>query len=373
MSGPLRVVIAPDSFKGVLSATRVAEELASGWRSLRPQDELILIPQADGGEGTLAAIARSIPGARTHPIARVTGPDGNPVAATWLELPDSTALIELAQTSGLPLMRTLDPLHATTRGLGEAIHVALDAGVQRLIIGLGGSASTDGGMGALAALGLKLVDASGQVLPDGGQSLARLEHVDRSNLRPPPAGGVRLLSDVSIPLLGGNGAVPIFGPQKGADLSDQAILTRGLTRLVQVLGGNPDEAGAGAAGGTGYGFMTAWQARFDLGSAAIAHLTGLSEAAATADLILTGEGRYDIQSTMGKVVGTVLGIAERDNTRAGVIAGQLDGAPATESGAPVWALSLTEIAGSSEAAMREAPALLREAGARAALELGISP
>ncbi|GMA93707.1 hypothetical protein GCM10025881_05310 [Pseudolysinimonas kribbensis] len=181
-----RIVIAPDSFKGSLDAAPVADAIAAGWRSVRPDDELVLLPQADGGEGTLDAVASAVPLARVRDAGPVTGPDGRPVEGHWLLLPDGTAVIELAQPSGLPLMAALDPLGATTRGLGEVIGRALDEAPARLVIGLGGSASTDGGAGALAALGLGLLDEAGVAIPDGGGALAQLARIDRSGLRPAP-------------------------------------------------------------------------------------------------------------------------------------------------------------------------------------------
>ncbi|MBU1588354.1 MAG: glycerate kinase, partial [Actinobacteria bacterium] len=152
------VVIAPDSFKGSLSAREVAEAIAAGWRAVRPDDELVLVPQADGGEGTLDAVEASVPGAVRCSAGSVTGPDGRPTPGEWLQLPDGTAVVELAQPSGLPLMRELDALGATTRGLGQVIRAALEAGATSLVIGLGGSASTDAAAGALAELGLVLLD-----------------------------------------------------------------------------------------------------------------------------------------------------------------------------------------------------------------------
>ena len=297
---PLTVVISPDSFKGSLDAASVAEAISVGWLTVRPNDHLSLLPQADGGEGTLASIAAAVPGSRIRSAGPVTGPDGRAVDGHWLELPDGTAVVELAQVSGLPLMAALDPLGATTRGLGDVIAAALDAGAERLVIGLGGSASTDGGAGALAALGLGLFDADDVPLPDGGGALARLARVELGEIRPPPARGIRLLSDVSAPLLGPAGAAAVFGPQKGATPADIAILESGLARLADRLGGDPGAPGAGAAGGTGYGLLAAWGASIESGSEAIAGLTGLASAATRADVIITGEGRFDAPRSPGR-------------------------------------------------------------------------
>ena len=382
----LRVVIAPDSFKGSLDAAPAAEAIGSGWRAARPLDEVILLPQADGGEGTLDAIAADAPGARLRDTGPVTGPDGRPVEGHWLQLPDGTAIVELALSSGLPLMERHDPLGASTRGLGEVIAAALDAGATALVIGLGGSASTDGGAGALRALGLELFDADGAALPDGGGPLARLARVDASRLRPPPAGGVRLLSDVTAPLLGATGAAAVFGPQKGASAAEVAQLDAALSRWASLLGRTPNVKdspshseraegmttipGAGAAGGTGYGFLAAWGATIEAGSAAIAELTGFAAAAASADVVITGEGRFDATSGTGKVVGNALGLVDTGNARAGVIAGSLVAVPVTPQGRAVWSASLVELAGSLDAALDDPARWLYAAGIAAATALG---
>lgn len=376
----LRVVIAPDSFKGSFDASAVAEAIGSGWRARRPEDELILLPQADGGEGTLDAIATAVPGSLLRDAGPVTGPDGRPTEGHWLELPDGTAVVELAQMAGLPLMDALDPMGATTRGLGEVIAAALDAGASALVIGLGGSASTDGGAGALRALGLELLDADGAPVPDGGGGLARVVSIDASRLRTPPPGGVRLLSDVTAPLLGSTGAAAVFGPQKGASPEQVAQLDAALARYAALLqlalgvdgGASPwaGAEGAGAAGGTGYGFLAAWGAGIETGSAAIARLTGFAAAAASADVVITGEGRFDATSSTGKVVGNALALADVGDARAAVIAGMLDADPVTPAGRRVWSASLSDLAGSPDAAMDDPGRWLFAAGVEAARALG---
>jgi glycerate kinase len=348
---------------------------------VRPLDEVLLLPQADGGEGTLSAIASAVPAARRMEVGLVTGPDGRPVEGHCLLLPGGTAVVELAVSSGLPLMAALDPLGASTRGLGEVIAAALDAGASSLVIGLGGSASTDGGSGALRALGLELFDAAGVALPDGGAALGRIARVDASGMRAAPAGGVRLLSDVTAPLLGPTGAATVFGPQKGASADDVALLDRALAGWASALAhalvvtdrpGNPGgaeaetAAGAGAAGGTGYGFLAAWGASIEAGSAAIATLTGLGAAAASADVLLTGEGRFDATSLTGKVAGNVMQIRMGPDARRGVIAGSLAIPPP----AGVWSESLVRLAGSEDAARNDPGRWLYAAGIAAARALG---
>jgi len=374
----VRVVIAPDSFKGSMDAAAGAEAIGSGWRAVRPLDEVVLLPQADGGEGTLDAIATAVSDARLHDVGPVTGPDGRPVEGHWLELPGGTAVVELAISSGLPLMSRPDPLGATTRGLGEVILAALDAGATSLVVALGGSASTDGGAGALRALGLELFDAAGAPLPDGGGALTRLDRIDASRLRRPPAGGVRLLSDVTAPLLGPTGAAAVFGPQKGASAAQIAELDAALARWASLLPGvldlkdspwNPERAeqdtaapGAGAAGGTGYGFLAAWGAAIEAGAAAIAELTGFAAAAASADVLITGEGRFDATSLGGKVVGHALSLDAKPSVRRAIIAGSLAIPPPRG----VWSASLVELAGSLEAALDDPARWLYAAGVAAA-------
>jgi len=331
----LTVVIAPDSFKGSLSATEAAASIAEGWRSHRPDDGLLVLPQADGGEGTIDAIEYSIPGSWRQSAGLVTGPDGTPVHGEWLNLPDGTAVVELAQMSGLPLMGALDPIGATTTGLGEVMANAIDSGVERMIVGLGGSASTDGGMGALAALG---------------------------NRRPPP-GGVRILTDVDAPLLGPAGAAAVFAPQKGADAEDVAALEQRLAEVARQLGTDPTRPGTGAAGGAAYGLQH-WGGVIESGAAFIAELTGLDIAISHADQAVTGEGRFDSQSTGGKLVGHVITQARRNDVPIVVIAGSVDfgiDLPRT-----AQTHSLVDLAGTLDAALADPRRWLRVAGNRAA-------
>jgi len=209
----VRVLLAPDSFKGSITATAAAAALARGWLAERPGDQVSCLPLADGGEGTLDVLAAATPGARWH-RALVTGPGNAPVDCAWLELPGAVAAVELARASGLPLLPRPDPLRSHTVGLGQVIGRVLDQGAQTIVIGLGGSASTDGGTGALAALGARFLDAAGDDLPPGGGALASLAAVDTSRLRPPSAGGVTCLADVTAPLLGPLGAAAVFGPRR---------------------------------------------------------------------------------------------------------------------------------------------------------------
>jgi glycerate 2-kinase len=359
----MRIVVAPDSFKGSIGAADAAAALAEGWRDARPGDELACVPLADGGEGTLEVLAAAVlastgPAPRWHPV-QVTGPGGGTVASCWLELPDATACIELARASGLPLMAALDPLGAQTTGTGELIAGALDAGARRIVIALGGSASTDGGTGALAALGARFLDAAGQELPAGGGALGRLASADLTGLRRRPPGGVVCLTDVRAPLLGRRGAAAVFGPQKGAGAAQVAVLEAGLARLARVLGGDPGAPGAGAAGGTGYGFAAAWGADITPGAAELCRIVGLDRELARADLVITGEGRYDATSGDGKVTGTVLAAAARAAVPAALVAGTIAADPPP---GVATSVALAELAGGAAPAIEHPRRWLRAAG-----------
>lgn len=353
----MRVVAAPDSFKGSIAAAAAAAALAAGWRQVRPGDEVIELPLADGGEGTLGVLAAAVPASRAHG-ADVCGPGTAQVSAAWLEIPGNGAVIELAAAAGLPQLTELIPLEAHSFGVGELIAHALAAGAREIVVALGGSACTDGGTGALAALGARFLDAGGRDLPRGGGALLRLAAVDLSGLRPPPAGGVSCLTDVRAPLLGPGGAAAVFGPQKGATPADVRILDAGLARLAELLGGEPDAPGAGAAGGCGYGFAAAWGARLLPGAAEIAAIAGLPQALATADLVITGEGRYDATSLGGKVVGAVCTASARAGVPVAIVAGQLAAPPPDG----VHAVELAVLAGSAQAAIVEPGRWLVAAG-----------
>ncbi|GIH68716.1 glycerate kinase [Sphaerimonospora thailandensis] len=354
----MRVIVAPDSFKGSLAAGDAARALARGWLARRPADEVRLLPLADGGEGVVDAFAAALPAGERRTVT-VPGPDDRPVSAAWLLLPDRSAILELAQSSGLPLMRHLDPLGAHTYGLGAVMRAALDAGASRLVVGLGGSASTDGGTGALRALGLRLVDDRGRDLQLGGAALAELAHIDTGDLLPPPPGGTRLLVDVTAPLLGPAGAAATYGPQKGAQPGDVDLLDRALRRLAEVAGGDPGQPGAGAAGGASYGLATLWGARMMPGARTIAALVGLPDALADADVVITGEGCFDETSLTGKVVGSLLDQAREAAVRVGVVAGRLAG---PVPGSVSEAVSLADLAGSATAALNDPARWLVEAG-----------
>lgn len=352
----MRVVVAPDSFKGSASATVAAQALARGWALERPGDELVLLPMADGGEGTVEAFATAAPGARRSTVP-VEGPTGRPVAAEWLLLDDGTAVVELAEASGITLADELRPFDSHTFGFGQVIAAALGGGASRLLLALGGSASTDGGAGALSALGARLLDTTGEPIPLGNRGLSGLAVADLSGMHALPPLGAIVLSDVTNPLLGSLGAAAVFGPQKGASPADVPLLEANLARLAAVLPVNPDAAGAGAAGGAAFGLM-GWGATIAAGAPAVGEALGLPAAVASADVVITGEGRFDAQSSAGKVPALLASLAAKNRTPALLVAGRID-APTDRFAA---AVSLTGLAGSGEAAQADACRWLVEAG-----------
>jgi glycerate kinase len=353
----MRVVFAPDSFKGTVDAADAAAALRRGWLSVRPEDITVALPMADGGEGTLNVVASCVSGADEQRV-RVLGPQGA-MEAPWLLCPDGTAVVELALACGLPLVTPADPLGAHTFAFGQLLAAAAsDSRVDRIVAAVGGSASTDGGAGALAALGARFVDATGHALPMGGGHLVALDRIDTGRMIDPPNGGVEVLVDVDAPLLGPRGAAAQFAPQKGADADQIVVLEQGLRRVAEVAGHPVSEPGAGAAGGTAYGLIALWGARTTAGALAVGRLTGLAAAIEQADVVVTGEGRLDRQSFQGKVVGHVTRVANRFGTAVWACVGQQSD-PAPELDAVV---TLTELAGSAVAAVSAPVAWLEAAG-----------
>jgi len=317
-SAPVRIVVAPDSFKGSLSALAAAGAMARGVRAAFPGAEIVTFPIADGGEGTVEALVAAT-GGRTE-VRRVTGPLGEPVDAAWGVLGDGrTAVVEMAAASGLPLVPRdrRDPRVTTTRGTGELLRAALDAGLRRLVVGLGGSATNDGGAGMARALGVRLLDDAARDLPDGGAALARLARVDPSGLDPRLATAeVVVACDVDSPLTGPRGASAVYGPQKGATPAVVAELDAALERWARLAGEatGRDVAGvpgAGAAGGLGAGLLLFTPARLRPGVEIVLEASGFDAAVARADLVITGEGRTDFQTAMGKAPVGVAAAARR--------------------------------------------------------------
>ena len=323
----MRVVVAPDSFGGTLSATAAAEAIAAGWRRTAPDDELRLLPLADGGTGFVEVLHAAL-GGEWHEL-EVTGPFGDPVAARWLRIGD-TAYLESAAACGLhfvPRERRVPEVArtVTSRGVGELVADARDAGVAEVVIGLGGSATTDGGAGMLAALGAVPVDDAGAPLPDGGAALARCARLEGTV----QLGGVRLVAaaDVDNPLLGRHGAVAVFGPQKGADDAAVAELDAALARFADALAAAfgvdvRDEPGAGAAGGLGAALLACGAKRVS-GAGLVRELVGLDAELDKAQLAITGEGSFDWQSLRGKLITAVARGAADRGLPCVVLAGQV--------------------------------------------------
>lgn len=356
-----RVVVALDSFKGSIRAAAAGAALRDGWLSVRPADHVLLRPMADGGEGTLDAFRAAVPGARRMPVT-VTGPAGTPVDTEWLLLPDGTGVVELAATSGIELLGgRLRPWDASTRGFGEAIAAALDHSVERLVLGIGSSASTDLGVGMLSALGARFLDGRGTPIAAGCRGLEALGQVETTGLRTPPPKGAVVLSDVTNPLLGSYGAAAVFGPQKGVD--DVPRAEAALAHAASFFPLGPDTAGAGAAGGTGFA-LAEWGARLVSGAGEIVRLGRLAAAVASADLVVTGEGAFDEQSAAGKAPSAVADLAAAAGVPSALVAGVI--APVADVAGFAAVVALTELAGSSARAQVDPARWLRAAGARLA-------
>lgn len=354
----VRVVVAPDSFGGTLSATAAADAIAAGWRRAAPTDDLRLLPLADGGTGFVDVLHAAL-GGRWHELD-VTGPFGDPVRARWLRI-GSTAYLESAAACGLHLVprERRDPATArsvTSRGVGELVADARDAGVAEVVVGLGGSATTDGGAGMLAALGAVAVDGAGVPLPAGGAGLARCARLDGA----PRLAGLRLVAaaDVDNPLLGAHGAAAVFGPQKGADAAAVADLDTALARfadaLAAALGSDVrDEPGAGAAGGLGAALL-ACGARRVSGAGLVRELVGLDAELDAAGLAVTGEGSFDWQSLRGKLVTSVARASADRGVPCLVLAGQVTVGRREAAAAGIdSAYSVAEDAGGVEASMAD--------------------
>jgi len=309
----MKIVIAPDSFKESLSALEAASAIEAGFREIFPDAIYVKVPVADGGEGTVEAMIAATDGRLVQ--LQATGPLGRPVEAFYgLTGDESTAVIEMAAASGLELVAPAerDPLVATSRGTGELIRAALDAGARRFILGVGGSATNDGGAGMLQALGVGLLDAQGEQLAPGGAALARLASIDVSRLDPRVKDCVfEVACDVSNPLVGPTGASAIFGPQKGATPEMVRRLDANLRHYAGViardLGQDVAEVpGAGAGGGIAAAMLVFLKGRLRPGSEIVADAVGLDETVRDADLVVTGEGRIDSQTVNGK---TPIGVA----------------------------------------------------------------
>jgi glycerate 2-kinase len=358
----MRVLVCPDKFRGTLTAREAGDAIARGWRRVRPGDDVEVLPLADGGEGTLDALAPPGDPDAIRWTRRVTGPLRDPVDADF-GLRDGAAVIEMARASGLGLVpaERRAPFRTTTRGTGELMAAALDAGARRLLVCLGGSATNDGGVGMAAALGGRFLDADGAPIGEGGGALVRLARVDiRAVVERLGAAEVIGVTDVDNPLCGPAGASAVFGPQKGASADDVVVLDRALGHLAAVaardLGADrSQEAGAGAAGGLGFGLMAFTGARLRRGVEVVMDAVGFAARLASTSLVITGEGSFDAGSLRGKVPAGVLEAC----AVAGVPVAILCGVASVDAPGAVLR-SLVDLVG-SEAALADAAGSLQRA------------
>src|SRR3989475_5187844 len=320
------ILAAPAAFKGTLGPRQVAEALAAGVRQALPEASVLQCPLSDGGDGLLDAV---LPWGSLRERLKVTGPLGEPVSGELGWLDAETAIFESATACGIALLKPedLDPLHASTRGVGEMIWEAVERGARTVVVGLGGSATVDGGTGAARGIGWSLRDAEGAALPEGGGSLVQLAVMD---------GGwglearVVALADVTTALVGPEGAAPVFGPQKGAGPEGVKLLSRGLERLGEVMtrhgrGDLTALPGGGAAGGLGAGLAFFAKAQLLPGAEWVLSRVGFDAALAKAQLVITGEGSFDRTSLVGKASGEVVRRAQAAKKRVAVVAGKVEG------------------------------------------------
>ncbi len=372
----MRIVLAPDKFKGSASAREVAGALAAGLRAARPDLEIAEFPVADGGDGTVAAAVAA--GFAEIPVT-AAGPVGDPVG-THFALRGRTAVVELADVTGLRRLPGpgLAPLTASTFGVGQVITAALDAGATEIVLGVGGSASTDGGAGMLQALGARLTDADGRDLARGGAALAGLAAVDLAGLDRRIAGARFLVAcDVDSPLTGPAGAAAVFGPQKGAGPAEVGLLDRALAHwaavTARVTGRDAARVpGAGAAGGTAFGALAYLGADLVAGADLVLGLIGFDAALAGAGLVVTGEGSLDRQTLTGKAPLGVARAAARRGVPVVAVAGRvlLTGPELAAAGFTI-AYALTDLEPDPAIAMSRTADLLKRVGARIAARLPI--
>ncbi|WP_145826600.1 glycerate kinase [Streptomyces sp. T12] len=361
------MLIAADKFKGSLTAVEVAERVTAGLHRVRADIEVEALPVADGGDGTVAAAVAA--GFARHEV-RVRGPLGDEVTAAYA-LRDGTAVVEMAEASGLQRLPEgiLAPLTASTYGSGELLRAALDAGARSIVFGVGGSATTDGGAGMLAALGARFRTASGEPVGPGGGALAELASADLSGLDP-RLGSVEfvLASDVDNPLTGPKGAAAVYGPQKGASPEDVERLDAALAHYAKVLeaselAGSP---GAGAAGGIGFGALLLG-ARFRPGIEVMLDVLGFASALERADLVITGEGSLDEQTLHGKAPAGVASAARAAGKDVIAVCGRLALAPEVLGKAGIRrAYALTDLEPDVAVCIADAGPILERTGERIA-------
>ncbi|MCF7818431.1 MAG: glycerate kinase [Kiritimatiellales bacterium] len=319
----MKIVVAPDSFKGNMRSDRVCEIIRAAILREIPSAEVLALPMADGGEGTVEAVVAVTGG--TFQSLEVCGPLGDPVIARYGLLPDGSAIMEMASASGIELVSAerLNPLTATTYGTGELVRYLLAAGHNRIVMGIGGSATVDGGIGMACALGYRFLDAAGNET----QVLTQICSIDSTAVFQGLAGAkIRVACDVTNPLTGPDGAAAVFGPQKGATPAMVKELDAGLSNLLNIAG-VPGAPGDGAAGGLGYGLRAFCNAEIVSGAKLIADTVGLAAALEGADLLITGEGRTDGQTASGKLCSVLAGMARERGVKSLLVSGALQGDP----------------------------------------------
>ena len=366
----LRVVIAPDKFKGTLTAAEVAEAVERGLRAEVGDLEVTIVPVADGGDGTLAAAEHAgfeaVRLSATDPIGRVVD--------TAYVRRGADAVVEMAEVSGLAMLRgKLDPMNASTRGLGEVIAAALDAGARTIVVGIGGSASTDGGAGMVQALGAKIVDASGEEVAPGGAGLVGASRLDLDGLHPGLADATLLFAcDVDNPLTGPLGAAAVYGPQKGASPEQVRELDAALASFADLVAQETghdrrDVPGAGAAGGVGFAALALLGGELRPGAELIFEMVGLPQAIVGADLVITGEGALDEQTLHGKAPAAVAKLAAAQGVPVVAVCGvnKLDADGLSRLGVR-RAYALMDVARNQDEAMTQGDRLLEQIGAQVA-------
>jgi glycerate kinase len=372
----VRIVIAPDKFKGSLTARQVADRVAAGLVAVVPAVEVVKVPVADGGDGTVDAALAA--GYERVPV-RAEGPTGGAVD-TAFAVREGVAVVEMADVSGLRLLDpdALAPLTASSYGTGEVVRAALDRGCHTVVLGIGGSASTDGGAGLVQALGGRLLDAAGDELPRGGAALADLAKVDLTGLHPRLAQTrVVVASDVDNPLLGPTGAAAVYGPQKGADPEQVALLDAALGRWADAVDGvvgpgDPpcrNRPGAGAAGGVGYAAMAVLRGALEPGIGLVLDLVRFADHLPGATLVITGEGSLDEQTLNGKAPAGVAAAAKAAGVPVVAVAGRLGLSPDRLRAAGIdGAYALTDIESDVRRCLTEAGPLLERLATRLADE-----
>jgi glycerate kinase len=373
-----RVLLAPDKFKGTLTAAEVADHLSAGIGSARPDVEIVVVPVSDGGDGLLDAAERA--GFERVPMP-AAGPTGVAAQTSYVQR-GGEAVIELAEVCGLGRLpdSAPAPATATSRGVGEVIAAALDAGCTQILVGIGGSASTDGGAGMVRALGARVRDAAGRELDEGGSALAEAAEVDLTGLhRGLATATITFACDVDNPLTGPAGAAAVYGPQKGADPELVTALDHAMSVWAEVVAAATgrdlqETPGAGAAGGVGFGAVAVLDAALRPGAEVVQELTGLEQSMADADLVVTGEGSLDAQTLHGKAPAGVAAAARRAGVPVVAVAGRcLLDAPTLEQAGIGAVYALVDEASYAEEPFDAPGPLLERIGARIATRLAERP